>query len=60
MPVDENYPVIPHENAGVEDCWGCLVPEVDGDQVRLVCNECNAVVATITKAQYGAGYKTCA
>src|SRR5262249_40660734 len=42
-----NYPIIPHENAGAEDCWGCLVPKIDGEQVRLVCNECGAVAATI-------------
>jgi hypothetical protein len=55
MSVDFNYPIIPHENAGV-DCLGCLVPKVDGEQVRLVCSECAAVAATITKAQYEAGY----
>jgi hypothetical protein len=56
MPHVENYPTIPHENAGAEDCWGCLVPKVDGDQVKLVCNECRAVAATITKEQFEAGY----
>ncbi len=51
----ENYPIIPHENAGV-DCEGCLVPRITGEEVRLVCNECGAVVATITREQLGAGY----
>jgi hypothetical protein len=52
----DNYPVIPHESAGAEDCCGCLVPKVEGDQVRLVCNECGAVTATITTEQFKAGY----
>jgi hypothetical protein len=51
----DNYPIIPHENAGAEDCLGYLVPKVDGDQVQLVCNECRAVAATITKEQFEAG-----
>ncbi|HEY6345100.1 MAG TPA: hypothetical protein VIY49_26685 [Bryobacteraceae bacterium] len=51
----DSYPIIPHENADA-DCCGCLVPNVDGEQVRLVCNECGAVVATITLAQFEAGY----
>lgn len=34
---------------------GYLVPEAHGDQVRLVCNECSAVVATIATAQLEAG-----
>src|SRR5580658_930150 len=51
----DNYPIIPHESTGV-DCGGCLVPKLDGEQVRLVCNECGAVTATITWVQLEAGY----
>ena len=51
----EDFPIIPHQNVGV-DCCGCLVPEVHGDQVRLVCNECGAIVRTITRAQFDAGH----
>jgi hypothetical protein len=52
----DNYPIIPHENAGAEDCWGCLVPKIDGEQVRLVCNECGAVAAMITREQFEGGF----
>ena len=52
----DDYPIIPHEFAGAEDCCGCLVPKVDNDQVKLVCNECGAVAATITNEQFETGY----
>ncbi|HEY6343214.1 MAG TPA: hypothetical protein VIY49_17090 [Bryobacteraceae bacterium] len=52
---NDNYPIIPHEKAGA-DCGGCLVPRVSGEEVRLVCNECGAVAATITPEQLEAGY----
>ena len=52
----DNYPILAHENAGAEDCCGCLIPKVEGDEMRLVCNECGAVAAVITKDQFEAGY----
>jgi hypothetical protein len=53
-PGDE-FPIIPHQNTGA-DCCGCLVAEVHGDEVRLVCNECATVVGTITRAEFEAGH----
>jgi hypothetical protein len=43
------FPVVPHRSAGV-DCIGCIVPEPNGEQVALKCNECGAVVGTINAA----------
>jgi hypothetical protein len=51
----DNYPIVPHENAGV-DCDGCLVPRVTAEEVQLVCNECGAVAASISREQLEAGY----
>jgi hypothetical protein len=44
-----HFPVVPHRSAGV-DCVGCIVPETDGDEITLKCNECGAVVGTIDVA----------
>ena len=49
------YPIIPHENAGAEDV-GLFGSEIDGEHVRLLCNECGAVAATITREQLEAGF----
>jgi hypothetical protein len=52
----ENYPIIPHQFAGAYDCCDCLVTEFEGDQFRLVCNECGVLVRTITRQQFEGGY----
>jgi hypothetical protein len=43
-----------HETAKVR-CI-CAVDLDSGEQVRLVCNECGAVAATITREQLEAGF----
>jgi hypothetical protein len=42
-------PVIPHWKAGVK-CNGSIIPEQNGDQITLKCNECGSVVGTINAA----------
>ena len=32
------------------NCVGCIVPEPNGEQVTLKCNQCGAVVGTINAA----------
>ena len=44
-----HFPVVPHRSIGV-DCVGCIVPELDGEQVTLKCNECGAGVGNIDAA----------
>ena len=44
MDVATDFPVIPHESAGVEDCCGCIVVKVTGNDADLRCNECGADV----------------
>jgi hypothetical protein len=39
-------PIVAHEDAGV-DCCGCIVAAVEGNNVELRCNECEAVVGVI-------------
>jgi ribosomal protein S27E len=46
MEVDIIGTTIPHSEFGDPDCCGCLNGIVDGDQARIVCNECGAVVRT--------------
>jgi hypothetical protein len=41
-----NFPIIPHESAGV-DCSGCIDFQESGTSFVLVCNECGATVGTI-------------
>jgi hypothetical protein len=38
--------IVPHEWLGA-NCCGCIVPVVRGDDVDLVCNECNALIRTV-------------
>jgi hypothetical protein len=40
------FPIIPHESAGL-DCCGCIVVRVQGNDAELVCNECGAVVGVV-------------
>ncbi len=40
------FPIIPHESAGV-DCCGCIVVKVTSADAELVCNECGAVVGVV-------------
>jgi hypothetical protein len=42
----DDFPIIPHESAGV-DCLGCLIVNVRGNDAELVCNECGAVVGVM-------------
>jgi hypothetical protein len=44
-----HLPVVPHWKAGIT-CNGSIVPEQDGDQITLRCNECGSVVGTINAA----------
>jgi hypothetical protein len=44
-----HFPVVPHRSTGV-NCIGCIVPEPDGEQVTLKCNQCGTVVGTINAA----------
>ena len=39
-------PIVPHETGGVE-CCGCIIAAVDGTNVELRCNECEAVVGVV-------------
>jgi hypothetical protein len=43
---DAEFPIIPHESAGV-DCIGCFVVKVSGKDAELRCNECGAVVGVV-------------
>jgi hypothetical protein len=44
--LNEALPIVPHEVARV-DCCGCIVANVEGETVKLFCNECGAVVGTV-------------
>lgn len=50
VPADApHFPVIPHRKAGA-NCNGSIVPEQDGENVTLKCNQCGVVVGTINAA----------
>jgi hypothetical protein len=44
--LDNDFPIISHESAGV-DCIGCIVVKVSGNDAELRCNECGAVVGVV-------------
>jgi hypothetical protein len=44
--LNEVLPIVPHEVAGVE-CCGCITADINGETVKLVCNECRAVVGIV-------------
>jgi phage FluMu protein Com len=44
----DNLPIVPHSDFGDEECCGCLYPVEHGDQVDLVCNECGALIQTVS------------
>lgn len=44
-----HLPVVPHRKAGVK-CSGSIIPESDGEQITLRCNECGTVVGAINAA----------
>jgi len=44
--MQEDFPIIPHESAGV-DCCGCIIPIVQGRDTELRCSECGAVVGVV-------------
>jgi hypothetical protein len=48
-PLQEQFPILAHESAGV-DCCGCIVPKIRGNDVELRCNECGATVGVINAA----------
>lgn len=54
MPNPGGLPIIPHQNVGA-DCCGCLVPEIRGESVDLVCNEYSVTVRTISRSDFDAG-----
>src|ERR1700739_2608130 len=39
---------IPHSDFGDPECWGCLNGKVRGDIAVIECNECSAIVRTVT------------
>ena len=43
-------PVVPHESIAGADCCGCLIVVERGDQADILCNECDALVATVPAA----------
>jgi hypothetical protein len=45
--INDRLPIIPHQDLGAEDCCGCLVVDVKGDQAEILCNECLAVIRTV-------------
>jgi hypothetical protein len=47
-PDEQAFPIIPHEVATGADCCGCLIVQVRGDQADITCNECGAVVRTVS------------
>jgi hypothetical protein len=44
-----HFSVVPHRTAGA-NCVRCIVPEPNGEEITLKCNECGAVVGTINAA----------
>jgi len=44
--INNTFPIIPHESAGV-DCCGCIIVKVAGTDAELQCNECGAVVGVV-------------
>jgi hypothetical protein len=45
--INERLPIIPHENLGA-NCCGCLYVRVEGKRADIVCNECAAVIRTVS------------
>jgi hypothetical protein len=46
----DSLPVVPHEWVGGEDCCGCLIAVTRGEEADLICNECGALVQTVSAA----------
>jgi hypothetical protein len=44
--LNEALPIVPHEVAGVE-CCGCIIADIEGETVKLLCNECGAAVSMV-------------
>lgn len=44
--LNEVLPIVPHELTGAE-CCGCITAAINGETVKLVCNECGAVVGIV-------------
>jgi hypothetical protein len=44
-------PICNSPPTGAADCWGCLVPKVDGEVVRLVCNQNGLDITTVADAR---------
>src|SRR6266849_7412295 len=40
-------PIVPHGAVAGVDCCGCIIAAVDGSNVELRCNECEAVVGVV-------------
>jgi hypothetical protein len=43
-------PIVPHQLLGADDCCGCLVVDVRGDQAVILCNECEVVIRAVPAA----------
>jgi hypothetical protein len=41
------WPIIPHETLGA-DCCGCLIVQVRGDKADIICNQCAALIRTVS------------
>ena len=47
--LQERFPILAHEGAGV-DCCGCIFPAVMDNDTELRCGECGAVVGVMNTA----------
>ena len=45
--IEQDFPVIPHEDLADVDCCGCLFVQVHGDEADITCNECGALIRTV-------------
>jgi hypothetical protein len=42
---------IPHADFGDPQCCGCLCGVVQGDQAKIICNECEKVLRTVPASE---------
>jgi hypothetical protein len=47
IPIKDDFPIIPHESAGI-DCCGCIVSREQGRDVELACTDAMRYVAWST------------
>jgi hypothetical protein len=48
--INDRLPIVPHQLFGADDCCGCLVVDVRGDQAVILCNEGEVVIRTVPPA----------